>query len=317
MIQRILVPLDNSPVGEQALPMAVALARRLGAALRLVHVATPVLPSPGRVISIPTDLADELKDRARELIDAIAARVLHQTGLSAEAELLDGPVVEALESEATAWPCDLVVMTTHGRGPLARAWLGSVTDALVRRLIVPILVVRPQETPPALSAEPSLRRILVPLDGSTFAEQVLNAALEIAPRNAQFTLVQIVVPPLPGFSVESPAPAGTRPERVTRLDKLRKLYEDEIARAHAYLNQKADEIRARGADVQTHVIEHEQPATAILNAAQANSSDLIALSTHGQSGFRRLLMGSTTDKVLRGTTLPVLVLRPSGAEADM
>ena len=68
------------------------------------------------------------------------------------------------------------MMTTHGHGPLSRFWLGSVADEMVRRATTPILLVRPHEKAIDLAAEPVLRHILIPLDGSALAEQVLGPA---------------------------------------------------------------------------------------------------------------------------------------------
>ena len=74
---------------------------------------------------------------------------------------------------------DLVALTTHGRGPLGRFWLGSVADTLVRHLHVPTLLIRPREgVSPA--ADPVPKRILVPLDGSPRAEQILGPTAELA-----------------------------------------------------------------------------------------------------------------------------------------
>jgi nucleotide-binding universal stress UspA family protein len=88
-----------------------------------------------------------------------------------------------------------VAMSTHGRGPLSRFWLGSVADALMRRLPVPLLLVRPQEGAPDLSEEPPLRRILIPLDGSALAEEVLAPALALGGLvGAEYTLLWVVRP---------------------------------------------------------------------------------------------------------------------------
>ena len=83
--------------------------------------------------------------------------------------LLDGPVADAISRHAAATGADLLVMTTHGRGPLVRFWLGSVADALVRQASIPILLVQPKEAAPDLTQEPVVRRVLIPLDGSDLA----------------------------------------------------------------------------------------------------------------------------------------------------
>ena len=67
--------------------------------------------------------------------------------------------------------CDLVVMTTHGRGPIARFWLGSIADELVRVLPMPLLLLRPPEMLPDFTVEPPLNNILIPLDSSPWRSE--------------------------------------------------------------------------------------------------------------------------------------------------
>src|SRR5438067_676921 len=93
---------------------------------------------------------------------------------------------------------DLVVMTTHGRGPLGRLWLGSVADALVRDLAMPLLLVRPQETAPDFKREPLLKHLLLPLDGSPLAEQMLEPAVALGTlMEADYTLLRVIKPVVP------------------------------------------------------------------------------------------------------------------------
>lgn len=115
MIRSLLVPLDGSPFAEQALPLAVALARQAGAAIHLARV------------HVPVDLA----------LPEGVVRLAGETGLAVTAALLEGRVADALEEKAKAASVDLMVLTTHGRGPLGRFWLGSVADTLVRHLPMP------------------------------------------------------------------------------------------------------------------------------------------------------------------------------------
>jgi nucleotide-binding universal stress UspA family protein len=121
--------------------------------------------------------------------------------------LLDGPVPDAINRYAAATGADLLVMTTHGRGPLARFWLGSVADALVRQASVPILLVPPKGAAPDLAQTPVIRRVLIPLDGSELAEQVLEPALALgAATQTEYTLLRVVTLATP----PSYDPAGGR-----------------------------------------------------------------------------------------------------------
>jgi nucleotide-binding universal stress UspA family protein len=85
---------------------------------------------------------------------------------------------------------------------------------------------------------------------------------------------------------------------------------DELrARAAAYLNTVAERLRSQGHQVETTVVIQPQCAAGILEQAVSTEASLIAMATHGRSGFQRLALGSVADKVLRGTTVPLLLLR--------
>ena len=185
-------------------------------------------------------------EQERAYLDGIVQRLASLSSVPVTSALLDGPVIaEMLSGHATATKADLVVMTTHGLGPLSRFWLGSVADEMVRRATTPILLVRPQEKAPDFTFEPMLRHILVPLDGSVLAEQVLDSALILGSlMQADYTLLRIYGPlidthldPL-GYATVG----GFEP-----LEQLR-------AEAKDYLNRVAERLQQQGHTVQTQVV---------------------------------------------------------------
>lgn len=292
MLRTILVPLDGTPFGEQALPVATAVARRTGARVRLAHVHRPV-PVDQQTLGATAEFAAREEDR-RKL--ARVAGELAAAGVPAEHALLDGPVAETLVRHAAEVAADLVVMTTHGRGPLSRAVLGSVADSLVRRLTAPTLLVRPTDPAAPHGPPPPVRHLLVALDGTKAAEAVLPKAVELGEAmGARFTLLR-VVSTVPAY----PIPAGVVPpgldEEVMRVR----------AAAAAYLERVAAPLRDKGLDVRTLVAVDPDPGRAILEEAHDLGCDLIALESHGRSGLARLLHGSVTGDVVRHATTPVL-----------
>ena len=124
MYRTILVPLDGSGLAEQAMPLAVSIVQRAHANLGLARVHQPVshLAPGGRP---KKSAADE-----RSYLEAVKATVQATGGVSAESTLLEGPIAPALCRHAAEINASLMVMTTHGRGPLSRFWLGSTTDEL-------------------------------------------------------------------------------------------------------------------------------------------------------------------------------------------
>ncbi len=183
-----------------------------------------------------------------------------------------------------------------------------MADHLVRRLSQPVLLVRAQEgAEPA--ADPAPKHILLPLDGSPLAEQMIEPA--VAPgalTGADFTLLRVVRPVMPAaFAVEH-AGVGTGVQRL--LEQIEEAHAQVRREAAGYLEGVAARLQARGLKVRTRIAAEEQPALAILREATPPAIDLVALQTHGRGGLARLVLGSVADKVIRGAGVPVFVQHP-------
>jgi nucleotide-binding universal stress UspA family protein len=301
MYRCILVPLDGSTFGEHALPLAVSLARRSGASLELVLVHAPLIYVESGFLN--EDRVDrQLQEQEQNYLEGVARRLRAVTSVPVSWTLREGLIADGVCSQLTTTGADLIVMTTHGRGPLSRFWLGSVADELVRRTPVPVLVVRPQETTPDLAQEPVLRHVLIPLDGSATAEQVTEPAVTLGRLlGADFSLLRAVKPLL--FAGHDPTALGEPGLGQPATERMR-------TEARAYLDGVAERLRAESLEVQTRVLVDTQPAVAILRQSLGPPNGVIALATHGRGGLSRTLLGSVADKVVRGATVPVLVYRP-------
>jgi nucleotide-binding universal stress UspA family protein len=199
---------------------------------------------------------------------------------------------------------DLIVMATHGYGLLKRFWLGSVADAVVRRSRVATLLIRPRADRPAdLAEQPKYRNVLIPLDGSIAAETIVDHALALGGTEAEYTLIQA----LPVLTVVAPefAMAGAPMD-----GEIRRAREQG---AQAMLDTMAERIRLRDDRFKVHtaLLTDTFAAGGILDYAQRNRCDLIAMTTHGHGGAVRLMLGSVADKVVRGAQVPVLLYRPA------
>jgi nucleotide-binding universal stress UspA family protein len=149
------------------------------------------------------------------------------------------------------------------------------------------------------------KRILVCLDGSKLAEQIMPYAIEEAIRfQGKLVLLQVVQEPVafsPGIPGEGSVPVET--------DTMAERTKEALNIARDYLERLAAPLHKRGIQVKTVAI----PGTAgeaILDYANTNSINLIAIATHGRGGLRRAVFGSVADRVLRESGLPVLVIRP-------
>jgi nucleotide-binding universal stress UspA family protein len=311
MYRSILVPLDGSPFGEHALPLALSLAQRSGAKLEIARVHVSLTPMYAETVLAFDNVIDEAEQRReRVYLDTMVRRLTAIAPISVTASLLQGPIAEALENRAAALGADLLVSTTHGRGPVARSWLGSVADELVRRMPIPLLLIRPHEVHLDLADAPSLKHIFILLDGSEMAEHIIQPAMNLGDVvKSDFTLLRIIRPAVLGnYELTDPL---VGPYSQTVFSHLQALHDEERKHANEYLERIAQQFRARSLPVQTRVLSHEQPTVAILDEVKAHHADLVALETHGRSGLPRLFLGSVADKVLRGSSVPILIQRPT------
>ena len=153
MYDRILVALDGSVIAEEALPHAQALAKEFGSTVLLLRATTPPEQVTPAAAAGPTPVSGPLVDptpiieaelRAATTYLAATAEVLESAGVTVECIQRDGPPAEVILEEARERNVDLIAMTTHGRGGVARLAFGSVADEVLRHAPCPILLVRIQ-----------------------------------------------------------------------------------------------------------------------------------------------------------------------------
>jgi|SRR5205814_1747036 nucleotide-binding universal stress UspA family protein len=153
-------------------------------------------------------------------------------------------------------------------------------------------------------------QILVPLDGSELSEKALAMAQNLASASGtSLHLLQVI-----SLQPELDARRGIGGESVTVLemaqDAARRLIEVQTARGKEYLEGLAVQLRRAGIHVTT-VIREGAADENIVEYAKEQDIDLIVMSTHGRSGFKRFFVGSVTDRVIRAGETPVLVLPAS------
>ena len=309
MFTKLLVPLDRSSLAEQAIGPAAAIARACHAGIDLVLVHEP-FPFVGysEVLRDSDEWAAE-----HTYVEKMAAELTAKASVPTTSVVLRGAAAEMICARAKEAGCDLVVMTSHGRTGFSRTWLGSVADAVMRHASIPVLMLRPTEGPATrTAAEQPFKHVLVTLDGSALAADILPAATALAQASgASLTLLR-VVPPVPLIVPIDPAlPIPNVPlipdEAATRwlVDETRKELQ-EIAQ------RRREEC---GVAVDAHVVVNQHAAAAIIDFVRAHEIDVVAMSTHGR-GASRWLLGSVADKVLRASGVPVLLRRPLAAPGE-
>jgi nucleotide-binding universal stress UspA family protein len=286
MRRTILIPVDGSPLSEEALVGAHALFGDTDARIVLTRVVPwPYLSGDAPELAVARAVAE-----ARAYLAEFPARFprvpVDQT------IVVEGPPAEKIGEVARQVGADLIVMATHGRSGLGRAVFGSVADAVVRTSPIPVLLVPAGATPASPRDRSPL--ILVPLDGSPLSARALGPAGELAAAlDASLCLLRVVeTPPVAYADFATYVPYDPTPE---------------LEVAQRYLDDVAAELRVRGLRV-TVCTSLGAAVAAIGEAARALAADLVAMSTHGSGGLRRLLVGSVTAGVVRQRIAPVLVV---------
>ena len=324
---RLLVPLDGSGLAEMALPHAIRLAQATSSELTLLQVVPPfVLYDPMGVGVVPSpatwDAWEEEPARAREYLRGLAD-ALGKQGVSADTIVLEGDPAGTIVEYTKQHPeVQMIAMATHGRTGIRRWIMGSVAEKVLHSSPVPLLLVRAfekdisvaegpvstaaSEGPPARGAsvreKAMYRTIMVPLDGSRFAEQALEEAQVLAARFDATLLLVSVVPPFD--HLENTGETAAFPLWLDNAE------DEQAANMVRYLSGVTERLRNKGLKVQPEVVAGN-PAEEILHKSEAGRADLIVMASHGRSGLQRLWLGSVAMKVVHAARVPVLLLRAS------
>ena len=295
MINRILVPLDGSELSESILPFAATIADRAKAEILLVTAIQPVGVWDATATAINWEREEKAAtDYLKEVEKRLAAG-----GHRVRAISLHGDAGQVILDAAQKEKADLVTMTTHGRSGVMRWLLGSVADRVVQHSTAPVMLVRATEGKPVPS--PAAERILIPLDGSEVAAGILPFVKDYAKLfDASLVLFHAVSPvgTYPGFETANAQIVGEL------LDTIQK-------EATEMLAESAKKLQAEGFKCETTVT-LSLAADGILAAAEQSKAGLIAIGTHGRSGLSRTVIGSVANAVLRRSTLPCLLIHPTG-----
>ena len=311
MYSKIIVPLDGSELSEQALPYAQMVASSLSAPIELVQ-AYDILPSTLLGARHRRDAIGQLEQVSQvraEVSLTPARRRLEEAGLTASAVTQRGSAADVISAQASSDPSALVVMSTHGRGGISRWVMGSVADKVLHTIPNPMLIVRANVLGPA-SPETSLQSVVVPLDGSPRSELSLPHAISMAATLSASITVLRVTPSEEHYRQELSA---VTPElgAIPDLELLGPgdLIAEDKADVAAYLRDVSNRMAIDHAHgVVTEQVVRDNIAQAIIDRASAQPS-LVVMSTHGRSGLGRMTLGSVTDRVIRHSNVPVLVIR--------
>ena len=217
-----------------------------------------------------------------------------------EAFVVVGQPAQAIVQAAAEKTDALIAMSTHGRTGIGRWLLGSVADKVLHAMETPLLLVRGREDSPS-EGSAHISEVLVPLDGSMEGEQALTPATELAKAmGIPVNLVRSV--PLTGSYMSdlggSEGFAG-----------LETVYEAAAQEAEEYLLAKTAEVQQMDVPEVTGTALEGFAAAQIIDFATEHKASITVMSTHGRSGVGRWLLGTVTDRVVRHSSEPVLIIR--------
>ncbi|MDX1415353.1 MAG: universal stress protein [Candidatus Promineifilaceae bacterium] len=297
MYKKILVPLDGSVLAEQALDPALQLAKPVSGELLLIripmHVGSHNRPiSPAQEYAWPQETYTPIKGESAEYLrDLRSSRAV--PGVSIRTMVIQGDRAGTIVDTALSEQVDLIIMSTHGRTGLSRWVLGSVTSRVLRQAPCPVLVLR--------KAVP-LKHVMITLDGSLLAEQAIQPGIALARAcGAKLTLLRVISAAediIEGNKIRENVNLGTDDPNQQLIQAARNYLRDFVA-IHDTGNLEVELA------VWTGVV-----APTILDFAAQENVDLIAMTTHGRTGFRRWIYGSVTENILYGTDCAVLIIRP-------
>ncbi len=299
-ISKIMLPTDFSRCADQALQHALFLARQFGAELHMMHAVVPLEYDPNNPAHQFPD-AEKINERLEEMAssrfasalaahdtESVRIKCAHQQGLHIAPMIMD----YAKENEI-----DLMVMGTHGRRGLGHLFLGSVTEEVVRFATCPVLTIRESKMP---SPTIEIKSILAPVDFSEHAKHAVLHAKHIASTyGARLLLLHVVEQAIhPEFYT---AGIRTWSELVPEL----------LSASKRQLERFLEQINGPEVPVELHVVEGHA-VNEIVKFAETYGTDMIVIATHGLTGIEHLLLGSTTEKVVRIAKCPVFTIKTFG-----
>ena len=291
-INTILCATDFSKLSEPVVSYGITLAKEFNAKLIVCHVVDfPTVSMYGEAVLEPIDHQNRFMEYARAEIDRLVSGV----AIDYHAMVAVGNTTDEIAHLVDEQQVDLVIVATHGRSGLKRFFLGSVTERLIRILPCPLLVLR-GETEDSVSGMQKFpfKRILVGCDFSSDSDLAFENSLSIAQEfESELHLVHVVEPSGYKDLFNMPADQG---------GKFKKDLYDMI---NAKLKSMVPPDAMNWLTLHTHLLVGK-PYEEIVRYAEMNDIDLIAMGIRGHGMVEDLLVGSTTDRVIRRSPCPVL-----------
>ena len=292
--ERILCASDLSDFSNTAVFYGAALARVYEAELHLCHVIDlPIVSVHGEAFSYPPDYVESLQENGLRQFETLMAPL----PIDWKPHVEMGAIAPTIAKLTGTIDADLVIVATHGRSGLKRLLLGSVTEQLIRTVRCPFLIVTPPENKNLRDTieQFAVKRILVGCDFSEDSSAAVAYGFSLAQEFQSVLHLVHVIEPFAYQDALMPDPMSAAVQ--TDLN--------------AHLNRKLDQLVPEGTrdwcDVTTACLAGK-PFDELIKYAVLHAADLIILGIRGHGLVETLFLGSTTDRVIRRATCPILTV---------
>lgn len=309
MFDLILVPLDGSQLAECVLPHTLAVAHAFDSEITLLRI---LEKNQAGVSAQFFDLLNWQisKTKASLYLEAIQAR-FQASGLQTETMVLEGLVAEGITEYAQNQGVKLIVLSSHGRHGLTQWGISSITQKIILSAQTSLLIIRADQryTQAGESSEtPMYQRILVPLDGSQRAENVLPIITQLSHfHKAQIHLAQVV---------QTPEMARQLPLAREDIDLSTQVVARNREEAGHYLEQLKSRSYPEGITVKTHLITSDNAAVALHQLEEQEHIDMVTLSAHGYSGNHQWPYGSMVNNFIMYGKANLLIVQDLPAKQE-
>jgi nucleotide-binding universal stress UspA family protein len=294
MFNPILVPLDGSPLAECVLPHVIAISQVFDAKIILLQVMDK------NRADVSTQFIDLLnwqinKTEAMLYLKRIDDQ-LRNSALQTKINVLEGLAAESIIEFARSQQMKLIILSSHGQSGLRKWGISSITQKIIFSAPTSVLIIRAPQP-----MEQSYRRILVPLDGSWRAENVLPIVTLLARfHKSQIQIVHVV---------KTPEMARHLPPVQEDIDLSNRIVERNQEEALHYLDQLQLHSPLVGINVKTHLIVSDNVTRAIHELADREHIDLVVLSAHGYSGNNQWPYGNMVNNFILFGKVPLLIVQ--------
>jgi nucleotide-binding universal stress UspA family protein len=304
MFDTILVPLDGSQLADCVLPHVIAIASSFDAEITLLRI---LEKNHAGTSAQMFDLLNWQINKTRSVLylDKIQAR-LENSNIRVQTEVLEGLIAEGITEYAQNRGMKLIILSSHGRHGLTQWGISSVTQKTILSAQTSLLIVRADAG--ELSEAPMYRNILVPLDGSQRAENVLPIITQLANfHKSKLHLVQVI---------QTPEMARQMPPVREDIELSNRIVERNREEAERYLEQLKSRSYLEGIAIQTHLVASDNAAVALHQLAEQENIDLVALSAHGYSGNRQWPYGSMVNNFILYGKVSLLIVQDLPAKQE-